>query len=58
MIRKEGEDGSSLCVAYPAARCSLCSICLASTGIKKCLHLTLSPFSLSHHNIWGRGGGD
>lgn len=58
MIRKEGEDRSSKRTAYPAARCSLSSICLASTGLKKCLHLTLSPYSLSHHNIWGRGGGD
>lgn len=45
-------------MGYPAARCSLPSICLASTRLKKCLHLTLSPYSLSHHNIRGRGRGD
>lgn len=30
-----------------AARCSPPSICLASAGLKKCLHLTLSPYRLS-----------
>ena len=49
MMRKEGEDRGSLLVAYPAARSSISSICLASAKLKKCLHFSLSFYSLSPH---------
>lgn len=44
-------------MAYPAARCSLPSICLASAELKKCLHLTSSPHSL-HTTTYGGGEED